>query len=137
VSSHFHHPGEELVYRGVDGSGIIFFTSCNMRCAFCQNAEQRPGGATPRTEGRAEVGQGRRPADPRRAHRAPPGSTIEQMLADYQVMRDQARARERFGKWAVHAPLRHSTTTDELAIAVLQLEATSAAARRHYMALVG
>ncbi len=39
VSSHFHHPGEELVYRGTDGSGTIFFTSCNMRCAFCQNGD--------------------------------------------------------------------------------------------------
>jgi type IV pilus biogenesis protein CpaD/CtpE len=28
----------------------------------------------------------------------PPGSAIEQMLADYQVMRDQARACERFGE---------------------------------------
>jgi type IV pilus biogenesis protein CpaD/CtpE len=27
-----------------------------------------------------------------------PGSAIEQMLADYQVMRDQARACERFGE---------------------------------------
>jgi putative pyruvate formate lyase activating enzyme len=39
VSSYFHHPGEELVYRGVEGSGTIFFTSCNMRCAFCQNGD--------------------------------------------------------------------------------------------------
>jgi putative pyruvate formate lyase activating enzyme len=39
VSSHFHHRGEELVYRGVAGSGTIFFTSCNMRCAFCQNGD--------------------------------------------------------------------------------------------------
>ena len=39
VSAHFHHPGEELVYRGLDGSGTIFFTSCNMRCAFCQNGD--------------------------------------------------------------------------------------------------
>jgi len=39
VSSYFHHPGEELVYRGTDGSGTIFFTSCNMRCAFCQNGD--------------------------------------------------------------------------------------------------
>jgi hypothetical protein len=38
VSSHFHHTGEELFYRGTEGSGTIFFTSCNMRCAFCQNA---------------------------------------------------------------------------------------------------
>ncbi len=26
VSSYFHHPGEELVYRGTHGSGTIFFT---------------------------------------------------------------------------------------------------------------
>jgi putative pyruvate formate lyase activating enzyme len=39
VSSHFHHTGEELFYRGTDGSGTIFFTSCNMRCAFCQNGD--------------------------------------------------------------------------------------------------
>jgi putative pyruvate formate lyase activating enzyme len=39
VSSHFHHRGEELVYRGTEGSGTIFFTSCNMRCAFCQNGD--------------------------------------------------------------------------------------------------
>jgi putative pyruvate formate lyase activating enzyme len=39
VSSWFHHPGEELVYRGTRGSGTIFFTSCNMRCAFCQNGD--------------------------------------------------------------------------------------------------
>jgi len=35
VSSYFHHRGEELIYRGRQGSGTIFFTSCNMRCAFC------------------------------------------------------------------------------------------------------
>ncbi|MBI4641138.1 MAG: hypothetical protein HY731_10615 [Candidatus Tectomicrobia bacterium] len=35
VSSYFHHPGEELIYRGRQGSGTIFFTSCNMRCSFC------------------------------------------------------------------------------------------------------
>ena len=39
VSAYFHHPGEELVYRGTRGSGTIFFTSCNMRCAFCQNGD--------------------------------------------------------------------------------------------------
>jgi len=39
VSSHFHHIGEELFYRGTLGSGTIFFTSCNMRCAFCQNGD--------------------------------------------------------------------------------------------------
>lgn len=39
VSIYFHHHGEEMVYRGVAGSGTIFFTSCNMRCAFCQNGD--------------------------------------------------------------------------------------------------
>jgi len=39
VSSHFHHTGEESFYRGVSGSGTIFFTSCNMRCAFWQNGD--------------------------------------------------------------------------------------------------
>ena len=39
VSSYFHHRGEELVYRGLHGSGTIFFTSCNMRCTFCQNGD--------------------------------------------------------------------------------------------------
>ena len=39
ISSHFHHTGEELFYRGTQGSGTIFFTSCNMRCAFCQNGD--------------------------------------------------------------------------------------------------
>jgi len=39
VSSYFHHSGEELVFRGNMGSGTIFFTSCNMRCSFCQNGD--------------------------------------------------------------------------------------------------
>ncbi len=39
VSSYFHHLGEELPIRGVRGSGTIFFTSCNMRCGFCQNGD--------------------------------------------------------------------------------------------------
>lgn len=39
VGSYFHHPGEELVFRGTRGSGTIFFTSCNLRCSFCQNGD--------------------------------------------------------------------------------------------------
>jgi len=39
VGAYFHHRGEELVFRGTKGSGTIFFTSCNMRCAFCQNSD--------------------------------------------------------------------------------------------------
>lgn len=39
VSCYFHHTGEELVFRGTRGSGTVFFTSCNMRCAYCQNGD--------------------------------------------------------------------------------------------------
>ncbi|MGA9168176.1 MAG: radical SAM protein, partial [Nitrososphaeraceae archaeon] len=39
VSSYFRHRGEEIVFRGTMGSGTIFFTSCNMRCSFCQNGD--------------------------------------------------------------------------------------------------
>lgn len=39
VGSYFHHRGEELVFRGTQGSGTIFFTSCNLRCQFCQNGD--------------------------------------------------------------------------------------------------
>ncbi|MFQ5950879.1 MAG: radical SAM protein [Candidatus Geothermarchaeales archaeon] len=39
VGSYFHHRGEELFFRGTEGSGTIFFTSCNMRCQFCQNGD--------------------------------------------------------------------------------------------------
>jgi putative pyruvate formate lyase activating enzyme len=31
------HFGEEPVLSGTKGSGTIFFTGCNLRCAFCQN----------------------------------------------------------------------------------------------------
>jgi len=39
VSSYFHHLGEELIFRGTHGSGTTFFTSCNMKCLFCQNSD--------------------------------------------------------------------------------------------------
>ncbi len=39
VASYFDHHGEELVFRGYAGSGTVFFTSCNMRCQFCQNGD--------------------------------------------------------------------------------------------------
>jgi putative pyruvate formate lyase activating enzyme len=39
VSSHFAHFGEEDCLRGWNGSGTIFFSFCNLRCAFCQNWE--------------------------------------------------------------------------------------------------
>ncbi|MCH7613555.1 MAG: radical SAM protein [Candidatus Marinimicrobia bacterium] len=37
VSSYFPHFGEESCLTGNHGSGTIFFTSCNLRCVFCQN----------------------------------------------------------------------------------------------------
>jgi len=39
VSSAFPHLGEEDCLRGSRGSGTIFFSLCNLRCVFCQNAE--------------------------------------------------------------------------------------------------
>jgi putative pyruvate formate lyase activating enzyme len=39
VSSYFAHFGEERCLRGTCGSGTIFFSSCNLRCVFCQNYE--------------------------------------------------------------------------------------------------
>jgi putative pyruvate formate lyase activating enzyme len=37
VSNFFLHHGEEPPLSGRAGSGTIFFTGCNFRCAFCQN----------------------------------------------------------------------------------------------------
>ena len=39
VASTGPHFGEENVLRGWKGSGAIFFSGCNLRCVFCQNAE--------------------------------------------------------------------------------------------------
>ena len=37
VSSAGPHFGEERVLVGRGGSGTIFFSGCNLKCAFCQN----------------------------------------------------------------------------------------------------
>ncbi|MFQ6032072.1 MAG: radical SAM protein [Candidatus Zixiibacteriota bacterium] len=37
VSSYNVHFGEEPPISGTRGSGTIFFTSCNLRCVYCQN----------------------------------------------------------------------------------------------------
>lgn len=37
VAIAFPHFGEEDCLRGTRGSGTIFFSSCNLRCVFCQN----------------------------------------------------------------------------------------------------
>ena len=39
VYSYFAHHGEEPAISGTKGSGTIFFTNCNLRCAYCQNYE--------------------------------------------------------------------------------------------------
>ena len=39
ISSHHPHFGEERPLVGKGGSGTIFLTHCNLRCAFCQNWE--------------------------------------------------------------------------------------------------
>jgi putative pyruvate formate lyase activating enzyme len=39
ISSASPHYGEEPPLVGFHGSGTIFFTSCNMKCQFCQNYE--------------------------------------------------------------------------------------------------
>jgi len=37
VYSHLIHHGEEPPISGTKGSGTIFFSRCNMKCAYCQN----------------------------------------------------------------------------------------------------
>jgi putative pyruvate formate lyase activating enzyme len=39
VSAYHPHFGEEAPLAGRHGSGTIFFTSCSLRCVFCQNWE--------------------------------------------------------------------------------------------------
>lgn len=39
VYSYFSHYGEEPAISGENGSGTIFFSNCNLRCAYCQNHE--------------------------------------------------------------------------------------------------
>lgn len=39
VSSFGPHLGEENPLRGQRGSGTIFFSSCNLKCQYCQNAD--------------------------------------------------------------------------------------------------
>ena len=49
VASAFPHHGEEDVLRGWRGSGTVFFSRCNLRCVFCQNAD-----TSQRTVGRVQ-----------------------------------------------------------------------------------
>jgi len=38
------HFGEEPCISGIRGSGTVFFSGCNLRCVFCQNAQISSGG---------------------------------------------------------------------------------------------
>lgn len=57
VYSHAPHFGEEPPLVGVQGSGTIFFSGCNLACVFCQNYEisQLNQGAKVRAEGLAAM----------------------------------------------------------------------------------
>jgi putative pyruvate formate lyase activating enzyme len=44
VSAAFAHFGEEACLTGTAGSGTIFFSSCNLRCVYCQNSDISWGG---------------------------------------------------------------------------------------------
>lgn len=44
VCSYMPHHGEEPPISGTRGSGTIFFSHCNMSCAYCQNYEFSQGG---------------------------------------------------------------------------------------------
>ncbi len=39
IYSYLAHHGEEPPISGINGSGTIFFSGCNMRCVYCQNYE--------------------------------------------------------------------------------------------------
>ena len=45
VHAAFPHHGEERCLSGWGGSGTLFFSRCNLRCAYCQNWEISWGGA--------------------------------------------------------------------------------------------
>jgi putative pyruvate formate lyase activating enzyme len=57
VSSYNVHLGEEPPISGTRGSGTIFFTSCNLRCIYCQNfpISQLGNGAEVTTQDLAEM----------------------------------------------------------------------------------
>ena len=39
VAKHMLHMWEEPIISGTNGSGAIFFSHCNLKCVYCQNAE--------------------------------------------------------------------------------------------------
>jgi putative pyruvate formate lyase activating enzyme len=57
VASCGPHFGEEAALVGTGGSGTIFFSGCNLHCAFCQNADisQHPVGTPVGPDGLADL----------------------------------------------------------------------------------
>jgi len=57
VSDALPHHGEEPPFSGIHGAGTIFFSSCNLRCIFCQNHQisRRTTGQIMDPEGLAHV----------------------------------------------------------------------------------
>jgi putative pyruvate formate lyase activating enzyme len=57
VASYGPHHGEENPLRGRRGSGTIFFSWCNLRCQYCQNADisQSPAGREVESEELAAI----------------------------------------------------------------------------------
>jgi len=50
ISSYCDHHGEEPALSGSRGSGTIFFTSCNLKCTYCQNYQISQGTDTSKAE---------------------------------------------------------------------------------------
>jgi putative pyruvate formate lyase activating enzyme len=56
VASWGPHHGEEDPLRGWAGSGTIFFSSCNLRCVYCQNHEISQGRRAPEVDAQELAG---------------------------------------------------------------------------------
>src|SRR5574341_1885379 len=82
VSSYFPPLGEEDCLRGWSGSGTIFFSFCNLRCTFCQNASisQDGGGLETRPEALARMMLGLQRAGCHNINFVTPEHVVPQML---------------------------------------------------------
>ena len=63
IAKYYLHPFEEPCISFEKGSGTIFFTGCNLHCAFCQNYE-----VSRAKRGKAQRGR------PKRPRRRPPNT---------------------------------------------------------------
>jgi len=83
VASSFRHMGEERPIRGTRGSGTIFFSSCNLRCVYCQNWDisQRRAGARVTTEELGRIMLGLQRAGAHNVNLVSPTHVIPQIIA--------------------------------------------------------